>query len=1225
MSLDPNIIRYAKQIYNHLGLSDRISYCSRPSASFPEIDKMKQLLSMTDETVLNEVVKGFLRWTPPRQRKKTISDFISQIDQEISILTKDIFEGSDDELIQTINQIETVSRKRTLDVNDTTETNVKKHKPDTPVTTKLNIPSFPRLECFSSDVSQLNEYNFICSPAKPTKLFSGVCWIVLFEIARFLDNCKVPWDEVPFEAFRTFLDIGASEPRKLFDAMMRWNTEVRLGQKLNGLAYSRMDRCPDSVWSYIQVEKSSVKTQTISEQTPQPSPTSATPSPINTARASSRPGFSIKNDDTATQNYIKQKLLKNRVVRYSAVINFKTINQVPKITLRSPKVSASNRFFRKFGQDRFLEVVLSATSSPSMVIKLKDYILKPFLLMQRVFRFLFIKDNALIFFATEGTDLEPISIQQVIDWHMPIIENWGMSMSKYASRMSLGYSSSIPTIQFEPSEIEYIDDIYSTISTTKDASACMTDGCGIISCAAMREIMGCQATDRLPCAIQGRIAGAKGVWIIAPDLDFNSGKYIKIRKSQDKFKTGLPQADSHLDPHHYTFDLVKNSICIYPSNLNIQFIQVLAAGGVPTKVFVEILGEYLHRLATVVTKNQNVKILRDWVAKVGNIMSRRWESEDQVEKGLWKDLGLEEDVENDLFQGDSDSLEDETKSDSSSTAGKSETGSVPVSSMYDHINKYSGYPSNGHEVVVRLLDSGFDLSNVFVATRISNIFKQLMAPLKSKYKIEIEQSCTVTCIPDPIGILEPDEVYLQLSTRKVDEKTGIRAGLILGDVVVARNPCGLKSDVQKVKAIDCPALRMYTDLIIFSTKGESSLASKLGGGDYDGDLVFCCWDQRIVEPFTASPVVKELERVAQAFEKDKTTVGQQIGSFADTEKALQSHFIKAQMPDGTLGLYENWRTVLAEKSSLDDPDVSYLAQMCARLVDAPKQGLCLKLSAYQRDRTNYSKIPYPTWFMDKKNKKREAQKSFKETSDAYKLPKNSTCVTTMDHLYETLVRETKAFDQYSQNIFTETDMPSKDPDLLAPWSKANEYAMENNDYEFQHDLDLIRKAINANMNAYNKQSSHYGLMRQHMQDTICDPSKIIENDISETQSQFTSFFELEEYISKEFNNSPNPSKFISPIIQHDLLTNKSRMVQSLKASYAYTIMAPKRYNKYCYIVAFDALRRIKSDAYTTATKENGLAETVSVSIYKSLSIDKKWIRKIKDSNVAEYILNSTSS
>jgi hypothetical protein len=146
-------------------------------------------------------------------------------------------------------------------------------------------------------------------------------------------------------------------------------------------------------------------------------------------------------------------------------------------------------------------------------------------------------------------------------------------------------------------------------------------------------------------------------------------------------------------------------------------------------------------------------------------------------------------------------------------------------------------PSNVHEFVVRMLDSGFDLSNGVVASRITRIFQTVIQQITTRYRIEVAQSCTVTCIPDPTGTLEADEVYLQLSSRRKDEKTGIRSGTILGDVIVTRNPCGLKSDVQKVKAIDCPALRMYTDVIVFSIKGDRSLASKLSGGDYDGDIV----------------------------------------------------------------------------------------------------------------------------------------------------------------------------------------------------------------------------------------------------------------------------------------------------------------------------------------------------------------------------------------------------
>lgn len=84
MSLDPHISRCVKQIYNHLGLTERVSECSKPNVAFAEINKMKQLLSLTDHSVLDEIVKGFFRWKPPRQRNKNIGDFIAQIDQEIS-------------------------------------------------------------------------------------------------------------------------------------------------------------------------------------------------------------------------------------------------------------------------------------------------------------------------------------------------------------------------------------------------------------------------------------------------------------------------------------------------------------------------------------------------------------------------------------------------------------------------------------------------------------------------------------------------------------------------------------------------------------------------------------------------------------------------------------------------------------------------------------------------------------------------------------------------------------------------------------------------------------------------------------------------------------------------------------------------------------------------------------------------------------------------------------
>lgn len=705
-----------------------------------------------------------------------------------------------------------------------------------PVPATLSSASTPSAqECFREDTSNSADSNIICSPASGVKLFTNVPYITLYEIARFLQCCKVSWDQIPFDAFQTFLNTANNEPRKLYNVMMHWNQEVRLGLKLNGLAFTSMERCPENVYAYIKRQEKEMEqaaTTITAKQVMSMSPVSPVPASVETKKASK---------------------LKNRMIHYSGIIQFKTSSSPPSITLRAPKIEASNRLFRKFGHDRFLELKLAKSSSPFLIRKHKDYFLKPFLLMHRVFRFLFVKDDTVILFATEGIGLEPMTIQQVIDWHMPITENWSMTMSKYASRMSLGYSSSIPTLLFQPDEIRYVDDIYAN-GISSDETLCMTDGCGIISPSAMKLIMGCQATDELPCAIQGRIAGAKGIWIIAPDLDFSSGNYIEIRKSQDKFKTGVPQEDLGLDPLHYTFDLVKNSICVYPSNLNTQFIQSLSAGGVPTEVFIEILKEYIHRLADIVTENQNVKILRDWVAKTGNIMNSRWESEENTEKGLWHDIASSED-ENDsgifsmapLSPQNGNRLHDDDEENFANSTGLDGKVSTDYSalqadyeakkSIYNKINKHSGFPSGLHESIVRLLDSGFDLSNAYIATRVTMVFRQVMQSITIKYKIEVPQSCTVTCVPDPTNTLEPGEVFLQLSSRKKDEKTGIRAGQILGDVIVTRNPCGLKSDIQKVKAVDCTALRMYTDIIIFSVKGDVSLASQLSGGDYDGDIV----------------------------------------------------------------------------------------------------------------------------------------------------------------------------------------------------------------------------------------------------------------------------------------------------------------------------------------------------------------------------------------------------
>ncbi|KAI7908225.1 RNA dependent RNA polymerase-domain-containing protein [Cokeromyces recurvatus] len=1223
VSLNPFISRCAKQIYHNLKLTDRIGLLSNEVLP-AEVIKMQQVLLLLDQAKLESLVKKFLQTINPN---KSLDDFMFMLDSELKVFSAEDEEFTDDIDENILVELTEQSvKKRTRSHSEDPFNSIKKFKP-TPEHYNTAHTTTAIINFFSTDTLNSETYNIICNPAGSSKLLHNVPWIILYEIARFIHAYEISWEDIPFDAFQMFLNIGNTEPSQLYETMVKWNQEVRLGLKINALAYTSMERCPDNVWAHIQQlqKASSLSESNLTPCTSTPASTSASTSASSTPSPLS-PNLSSPYNLTATKK--QNARVKNRMIHYSGILKFKNSANLPSIRLRAPKVEASNRFFRKFGPDRFLELSLSKGIHPSLIKAHMNYFLKPFLFMQRIYQFLFVKDDTLVLFATRGPGLEPISIQQVIDWHMPITENWNMSMSKYASRMALGYSSSIPTLEFKPEEIIYVDDIYSSTGSATDETACMTDGCGIISCSAMRQIMGCQATDELPCAIQGRIAGAKGIWIISPDLDFTSGNWIKIRASQNKFKTGLPQKDFSLDPHHYTFDLVKNSICVYPSNLNTQFIQCLAAGGVPTAVFVEILKEYIHRLATIVTENQSVEVLRDWITRMGHVMMGRWEGESNTEKGLWRDLnsssaGLDDENDSGFFT--ISSPDDDTYFDDHNIAESNEdrpeydwrTRFANNDNHYFRLNRYSGSPASLHEAAIRMLDSGFDLSNAYLASRITMVFRQVMQSITTKYKIEVPQSCTVTCIPDPTGTLESGEMFLQLSNRRMDEKTSIPVGQILGEVIVTRNPCALKSDIQKVKAVDCSALRMYRDVAVFSVKGETSLASQLSGGDYDGDIIFCCWDERIVKPFKSSPVIPESNKVKEAFDKDMSTVGREVGSHENTETAIQKNFISVTIPDGTLGIYENWRTVLAETTNLDNPDVIYLGHMCSKLVDAPKQGLRLKSIVKNRDRASFGDIPHPAWFMDKKNKQRNQRiRNYREVNNVYAL-QNAPLSTTMDYLYDTLMKETAAFTKYSRSMFLDEDVPFKDPDLIAPWLKAQELANQLNDIALKDDLQLIAQAIEKNRHDYNKQCCEFDMQKQHYMDNIGNPKHYIDSKfVHDFQNQFTSHFELEEYFAKEFLNTPSTQSLKSNIMIFDIQANGGRMLQNIKASYAYQISVnANKYSKYCYIVAFDFLRRIKADAIAKRLKENGVAETITVPMYKCLNIDRKWLKRLLKSNI----------
>ena len=57
-------------------------------------------------------------------------------------------------------------------------------------------------------------------------------------------------------------------------------------------------------------------------------------------------------------------------------------------------------------------------------------------------------------------------------------------------------------------------------------------------------------------------------------------------------------------------------------------------------------------------------------------------------------------------------------------------------------------------------------------------------------------------IADPLAVLEENEVHIAFSSAFRDEKTGLDQTMLHGiDLLVARSPAHLPSDIQKVRAV----------------------------------------------------------------------------------------------------------------------------------------------------------------------------------------------------------------------------------------------------------------------------------------------------------------------------------------------------------------------------------------------------------------------------------------
>lgn len=423
----------------------------------------------------------------------------------------------------------------------------------------------------------------------------------------------------------------------------------------------------------------------------------------------------------------------------------------------------------------------------------------------------------------------------------------------------------------------------------------MKDGIGLISPGLMRKVQIILGLKAMPCAIQARIGSAKGMWIIAHGKrDEYSKDWIEVYPSQAKW------ACNWADEDHRTLEVKGWAAELKPANLNKQLLSILDDRSADKqnlrKAIKERLAEELDRdLEYMKSALQDPAQLKKWLYEISGRHSNR----------AARDLP---------FLG--------------------------------------GLPDFDADLLSFLVDGGFDpMRQTYLSDLVHKLQMKKCERLMTDLKIKIARSTSAYMVVDFDGVLEPDQVHICFSVPFGSEGESDLDGL---EVLVARNPAHLPSDIQKVRAVFKPELRHLKDVVVFSSKGDVPLAKKLSGGDYDGDRAWVCWDPDIVSGFQ-NTTVKPAEDLTSFFDWNEKTV-EDLMSRINAEGICLDDMIEEGLAFGLkrslLGICTKYKDDFCYKRNcIGDKPSLRLSWLLAELVDEVKKGAVFTDAHWTRFRT----------------------------------------------------------------------------------------------------------------------------------------------------------------------------------------------------------------------------------------------------------------------------------
>ncbi|KAL6804832.1 RNA dependent RNA polymerase domain-containing protein [Trichoderma sp. SZMC 28013] len=640
-----------------------------------------------------------------------------------------------------------------------------------------------------------------------------------------------------------------------------------------------------------------------------------------------------------------QTKVKTVTLSADLVYNQDSTGPLYSLRLHPLKLELGHRLARRFGADRFLEITIPSPSAstdedpnilkedPRSLEKIVDWLTKPeHYFLGRTWKPFFVRNvkgkkisgtnrttsvDRVYFFACDANNFRPsaadgispmaealetkartkMKLSGLLKWAVGIDNerNSEQPVTKLFSRLALSLSRTWPTVVLEKHQI---------INKPEDlmrGKVVMNDGIGRISPSLAKKVAVALGLSDCPSCFQGRLGSAKGMWLVdvESEEDFERD-WVETYPSQRKWKCDFE------DPHHRTLEIRNWPSELRSASLNQQFIPVLEARSPQPDAMRRVVSEHLRRdlhadLGEQAAAMKEPMGLRLWIHQSGPSKNDR------------------------SLDGSAEFL--------------------------------AGLPDSSADKVAFLLDSGFDQRRMaYLRELVWEMCKKKADVLKTKMNITIPCSAYIYMAADFSSTLEEGEVHLSFSTKFQAE--GFSDTLLENmDILVARAPAHLPSDIQRVRVVSRPELRKLKDVIIFSTKGSIPLADKLSGGDYDGDMAWVCWDQNIVRNFDNAALPQKLDFIESGYLRKVTTqfkdILDQVGRdnyrkymnnrpahLQDACVEFVSRAFLFNLQPSFLGRCTKYKERLCYfHKSVQDRDAIHLSQLLGYLVDQSKQGI----------------------------------------------------------------------------------------------------------------------------------------------------------------------------------------------------------------------------------------------------------------------------------------------